>query len=351
MEGIKIYKRPRLKNPYLIVAWPGMGEVAFKATTYLVDTLKAEEFAYIFPEDFFYLTSSVIKEGALSLPQLPQGKFYYWKNPATKRGGSAEFATKSGESAKYFGGNFGGKPESHDLIIFLSTAQPDLAKAESYSKRIIHIAKSFNVEMIISFASMPQSIDHTQESGVWFASTSPELNNNLKKYNFNILSEGQISGMNGLFLGMAKREGFKGFCLLGEIPFYTIQIENPRAALSVLSALTKILNIQIDFTNLIEQAQTLEGEINKLLDYLKLGSGAQAGPIGDEEIEKIKKALSQLTKLPVSVKERIERLFEQAKSDIAKANELKIELDKWNVYKEYEDRFLDLFGKKKEKGN
>ncbi len=330
MEGIKIYKRPRLKNPYLIVAWPGMGEVAFKAASYLVDTLKAEEFAVILPEDFFYLTGSIIKEGVLNVPELPQSKFYYWKNPAAKAG------AKSG---------------SHDLIIFLSNAQPDLAKAESYSKRIIHIAKSFNVETIVSFASMPQPIDHTHEPGVWFASTTPELNINFKKYNFNILSEGQISGMNGLFLGMAKKEGFKGFCLLGEIPFYTIQIENPKASQAVLGALAKILNIQIGFTGLIEQAETLEGEINKLLEYLKLGSQGQSGPIGEEEIERIKKALGQLTKLPVSVKDKIEKLFEQAKTDITKANELKAELDKWNAYKEYEDRFLDLFRKKKDKGN
>jgi proteasome assembly chaperone (PAC2) family protein len=323
MEGIKILRRPRLKNPYLIVAWPGMGEVAFRAASYLVDKLKAEEFAHILPEDFFYLTGSIIKEGVLSVPELPQSKFYYWRN-------------KSGKN---------------DLIIFLSNAQPDLAKAESYSERIIHIAKSLNVEMIVGFASMPQPIDHTQKPGVWFASTSQDLNINLKKYNFNILSEGQISGMNGLFLGMAKKQGFKGFCLLGEIPFYTIQIENPKASQVVLDALAKILNIRIDFTGLIEEARTMEGEINKLLDYLKLGSQGQSGPIGEEEIEKIKKALSQLTKLPASVKDKIERLFEQAKADITKANELKAELDKWNAYKEYEDRFLDLFRKTKDKGN
>jgi len=51
------------------------------------------------------------------------------------------------------------------------------------------------------------------------------------------------------------------------------------------------------------------------------------------------------------MKEKIDKLFEQAKQDITKANELKLELDKWNVYKEYEDRFLDLFRKGKEKGN
>jgi len=322
MEDIRINKRPRLKNPYLICAWPGMGEVAFKAASYLIEKLQAEEFADIPVEDFFYLTGSNVQAGVLDLPELPYSKFYYWKNKAGK----------------------------NDLIIFISNAQPDLAKAESYSRRIIHLAKLFKVEMIVNFASMPQPIDHTQESRVWFCGTSPEINNVLKKYNFNILSEGQISGMNGLFLGIAKRENFKGFCLLGEIPFYTVQVENPKASLAVLEALHKILNIQIDLAGLIEQVHAMEGEINKFLDYLKLGPQGP-NPIGEEEIERIKKTLSQLTKLPVSVKEKIEKLFEEAKGNIAKANELKTELDKWNVYKEYEDRFLDLFRKAKEKGN
>jgi len=322
MEDIRINKRPRLKNPYLICAWPGMGEVAFKAASYLIEKLQAEEFADIPVEDFFYLTGSNVQAGVLDLPELPYSKFYYWKNKAGK----------------------------NDLIIFISNAQPDLAKAESYSRRIIHLAKLFKVEMIVNFASMPQPIDHTQESRVWFCGTSPEINNVLKKYNFNILSEGQISGMNGLFLGIAKRENFKGFCLLGEIPFYTVQVENPKASLAVLEALHKILNIQINLTSLIEQVHAMEGEINKFLDYLKLGPQGP-NPIGEEEIERIKKTLSQLTKLPVSMKEKIEKLFEEAKGNIAKANELKTELDKWNVYKEYEDRFLDLFRKAKEKGN
>ncbi len=323
MEGIKFYKRPKLKNPYLICAWPGMGEVAFKAAQYLVDKLKAEEFAEIAPGDFFYLTGNVVQEGILSLPQLPYSKFYFWKNKTGK----------------------------NDLVIFISSAQPDLVQAQDYCKRIIGLAKLFKAKMIIGFAAMPQPIEHTQNPGVWFSATSRDLNNNLKKYNLNLLYDGQISGMNGLFLGVAKKEGFEGFCLLGEIPLYAVQIENPKASHALLTALSQILNIQIDLAGLAEQANVIEGEINKLLEYLKLGSQAHPGPIGEDEIEKIKKTLSQLTKLPASMKEKIDKLFEQAKQDITKANELKLELDKWNVYKEYEDRFLDLFRKGKEKGN
>jgi hypothetical protein len=41
--------------------------------------------------------------------------------------------------------------------------------------------------------------------------------------------------------------------------------------------------------------------------------------------------------------ERIEKLFEKAKFDRSMANELKKELDRWNLFELYENRFLDLF--------
>lgn len=329
MDPLIISKKPRLKKPYLIVAWPGMGEVAFKAASYLIEELKAVEFASIAPEEFFYLTASVISKGVLDVPALPQGKFYYWKNPAAK----------------------GASAGKNDLVIFLSNAQPDLSKADSYVKIIIGLAKSLGVQTVVSFASMPQAIDHTQNPHVWFAATDEKIKESLKKYNFDELAEGQISGMNGLFLGLAKKSGFKGFCLLGDIPLYTIQIENPKASAAVLEGLGRVLGLQINLQPLREQAKQMGEEINKLLEYLKLGPAGASAPIGEEEVELIKKTLSQLTKLPASVKEKIEKLFEASRLDIGKANELKSELDTWNVYKEYEDKFLDLFRKNKEKGH
>ncbi len=321
MNKIKFIKKPKLKNPFLICAWPGMGQVAYKAAVYLVDKLKAEGFAEIQSEDFFYSTGSTIKEGLIDLTQTAQNRFYYWKN-------------KNGKN---------------DLIIFISNAQPDLSRAQDYSKLIFNLASEYKIKTAICFAAMPQPIEHQQPPGIWFASTTKELNASLKKYNFHLLSEGQISGMNGLFLKLAKGRGINGFCLLGEIPLYTIHIENPKASSAVLAALGRILNINIDLNPLIEETHILENEINKLFEYLKIST--PAGPIQEEEIEKIKKSLAQLTKLPRSVKQRIEELFIQAKTDITKANELKAELDSWNVYKEYEDKFLDLFKKKKEKNN
>jgi hypothetical protein len=329
MQGIKILKSPRLKDPHLIVAWPGMGEVAFKAATYLIESLKAQEFANIESQDLFYLTGSVVEDGILALPGLPYGKFYYWKNPALK-------------------GNK--KTDSGDLIIFTSSAQPDLARAEVYCEKIIDFIKTLKVKKIIGFAAMPQPIDHTQQPQAWFAATSARLKDTLKKYNLRLLSAGQISGLNGLFLGIAQKKGIEGVCLLGEIPLYTIQIENPKGSYAVLEAFSRIFGIELDFSGLLKQVHAMDEEINKLLEYLHL-SPQSSGPISEEEIEKIKKSLSQFTKLPVSVKEKIEKMFEATKIDIGKAGELKVELDKWNAYKDYEDRFLDLFKKKQNKDN
>jgi len=322
MKGINFLKQPKLKNPYFIVAWPGMGEVAFKAAKFLVEKLGAEEFANIDAGDFFYLTGSLIKEGIVNTPELPYNKFYYWKD-------------KSGRN---------------DLIIFISNAQPDLSRSTDYCERILSVAQVFNIKMVICFAAMPLPIDHTQEPSVWFAATDKKLKEGLTKYNFKIMSEGQISGMNGLFLGIAKERKLNGFCLLSEIPLYTIQIENPRASYALLEALSRILEINMDLKELKEQANAVEEQINQLIDYLKLGA-EQPPPIGEEEIEKIKKSLSEYSKLPQSVRMRVEKLFSEAKKDLSKANELKNELDKWNAYKEYEDKFLDLFKKPKDKGN
>jgi len=296
--------------------------------------LKFEIFAYLDSLDYSYPTASTIKEGVLRTKDSPQNYFYCWKNPNIKHGSKARI---------------------NDLIVFISNIQPDLSKADDYVDNILEIARFYKVKLIIGFAAMPAPIDHTQTPDVWFTATHKELFKNLQSYNLKLMSDGEISGMNGLFLGLAKKQGFPGFCLLGEIPIYTIQIENPRTVFAILDRLKVFLNLPLDLKDLEKQAQFIEGEIDKLVDYLKEGISlptlSGSSPISDTDIERIKKFLTQLTRLPQSVKDKIERLFESAKKDITKANELKQELDKWSVYKEYEDRFLDLFNKPEDKGN
>lgn len=49
--------------------------------------------------------------------------------------------------------------------------------------------------------------------------------------------------------------------------------------------------------------------------------------------------------LPLAAREEIERMFSQVKQGDLDPSELKKELDRWSVYQNYEDRFLNLFRK------
>lgn len=321
-KTITLIKRPVLKNPIFVAAWPGMGNVALKAAVFLREQLKAEEFAVLHPDAFFQPSGIDIDHQIISTTKLPEGRFCVHKDALRK----------------------------HDVVIFTSDAQPLFEKSYDYAQQIIGFIKALQVKTVYTFAALPSPIEHTKAPLVWASATHKSLLEQFKKIPLNIMSSGQISGLNGLLLGVAKEAGIPGACLLGEIPFYTIQIENPLASLAVLDALSKLIGMRIDLSELEGHARVIRDEIEKLIDYLKDPESHHA-PIGIDEIEKIKDALSAYTKTPESVRKKIEQLFSDAQQDITKASALKNELDHWGIYKEYEDRFLDLFKKPPQKDN
>lgn len=315
---IKEIISPKLKNPIFIAAWPGMGEVAYRAALFLKEVMGFKIFAKLMAKEFFKPAAVFVDKGLLNIPDMPAGFFYYYK----------------------------GK-NSPDIILFLGEVQPPLEHAEALCLGIIDFVKKYRTKMMFTFAAKPEAIDHKSKPGVWIAATHGELLKAFEKLNVKVLKTGQISGLNGIILGVGKKKGIKGACLLGEIPFYTVQIENPKATKSILDAVDKYLKLNLNLSSMVSRSKFIEEEIDKLITYLK-GEVPLSGhaPLSEEDINKIKNDLAAYTKLPQSACKNIENLFKEAEKDIALANKLKSELDHWNVYKEYEDRFLDLFKKK-----
>lgn len=313
MKNIKFYRKPELENPCLIAAWPGMGYVATGVASYLKKKLKSTLLAEIKSEDFFYLTDVWIRKDEIILPQLPKSTFFYWKNREVRR----------------------------DLIIFLGEAQPPPDKELAFASKVLDVAQLFEVKRVYTAAAAPAPIHHTQPPGVLAVATNKKLKEYLKKFKVTLMREGNISGMNGLLLGVVKQRDMEGICLLGEIPYYTTQIENPRSSQAVLSILTRMLGIEIDMEEINLLAKQTEERLN---EFIKTHQKLEK-PISSEEIEEMKKGLKAHSGIPKSAKDRIENLFKQAAKDRSKAIELKAELDKWGIFEEYEDRFLDLFKK------
>ena len=319
MTRIKTYQKIRPKDPILIAAWPGMGDVAIGAAKYLKDKLQAKLFARLKSERFFYETDVTVRENLIQLSGVPDGQFYYWPNPN----------------------------EGNDLMIFINDLQPPPEKSLSYAQALIRFALSFKVKMSITFAAMLTTMDYKQTPKVWAAATHRKIITDFKRINVRPMGSGQISGLNGLFLGVARKEGMPGICLLGEIPFYAAHVENPNASLAILNTLTRFLRVPLDLSELSLAAKAAREEMAGLMEYVRESDMAVSEeppkPINEEDIDRMKTILAAHSHTPSSIRRQIEELFLKVKDRVCTAMDLKKKLDEWNVYKEYEDRFLELF--------
>ena len=310
---IRMQKQLKLRNPKLVAAWPGMGNIALRAASYLMSKLKAKAFAEVQFSGPHALGEAAVEDGVIREPQHVQNTFYCWKDPNRRS----------------------------DLVIFVSGEQPGSEQTYGYAQEIIEFAQTLGIRTVFTFAAMPRPIDYRQDPDVWCAATDSSLLKSAERLGLQNMDDGQISGLNGFILSVAKEKGLRGLCLLGEIPVYTIQIENPKSSAAVLRALGRLLGLSLDMGELENFGQFVEQQIARLMSMV---DGSAPDAVTDDEIADLREELSEQD-LPESAKVKIKGLFEATRRDLAKAPELKRELDRWEVYPLYETEFLNLFSR------
>lgn len=306
-----------LHNPWLVAVWPGMGHVALNGGYYLLSKLHMSFVAEFAPRELFEMEHVEVQNGLIKLGRLPQSRFFVWRDPEGQR----------------------------DIVVFIGEAQPAVGK-HAFCTKLIEFARTLGVERVFTFAAMATGMHPKRPPRTFGAATDQEGVDEIRRLELEVLEDGQIGGLNGVLLGVAAEQGLRGSCLLGEVPHMFAQWPYPRAARAVLDAFTTITGISVDFTELDEQAEAVEEKLDEILTQVGAAieqvQGEQAiEPEEDEETSFLPPEPEP--HLDPEDEARIERLFEQAQQDRAKAYELKTELDRLEVFREYEDRFLDLF--------
>jgi len=118
--------------------------------------------------------------------------------------------------------------------------------------------------------------------------------------------QGYISGLNGLLLGVAKKRGVEGICLMGEIPIYLqgLPITYPKASKSVLEVFREVLGINIDLSQFDQIVQKGEKNIEKFY--------SQIPPEMRSQLEKLKEMnYIKSTELKPMTEENRKRLWEE----------------------------------------
>ena len=287
--GIRLCQEPQLENPILIASWPGIGNIGIIAVDTLRGKLEAEEFGEIEPQEFFYPKRVLIRKGVLECLEFPSSKFYFKKIRGT------------------------------DIIFFIGEEQPteggrmyaEGRKACRMAGLVLDVAEKFKCRRVYTSGAAVALIHHTAKPRVWAVPNSGSLISEIKAYQNTVLmsdiegrgGHGNITGLNGLLLGVAKKRGFEAICLMGEIPVYLqgFPLSYPKASKSVLEVLSHSLKIEINLDTLDELDQKVQQrieefyqqvplEIRAQLDRLKrvaYAQPAEPGPITEEEEKRI----------------------------------------------------------------
>jgi len=308
-----VAEKLQLTHPWLVAVWPGMGRVALNAGVYLLAKLGMTAVAEFEAADLFDIDQVEVKGGIVQPGRRPRNAVFVWTDPKKK----------------------------HDLVLFLGEAQPPLGKYP-FCRQLIKYAQEYGVERVFTFAAMATRMRPEARCRVFGAATDQPNLEELKRLELDVLEDGQIGGLNGVLLGAAAEAGLHGACLLGEMPHIFAQLPFPKASLAILEVFTAVAGIDLDLGELAEQAKAVEEQLGELLARVEQQYGEQEEPEEGEEAEFQPEPAEEEAVAPAD-RDRIEALFERAEKDRAKAFELKQELDRLGLFKEYEDRFLDLF--------
>lgn len=303
-------EQPTLKSPWLIAVWPRMGHVEINAGYYLAAKLEMALFAEFSPQELFDVEHVEIQNGIIRAARLPRSRLFLWWDPKEKR----------------------------DLVLFIGEAQPPLGK-RAFCRGLIELATRLGVERVFTFAAMATQMHPEHPSRVYVAATDEATLDDVSLHDVKLLREGHIGGLNGVFLGEVAEVGKHGVCLLGEMPHIFAQLRFPGGSLAVLKVFCESSGISLDLSELEQQAKQMSSRLGELLAQVE--GELKEGEVPEQEPEEIEPA--EQPKLSPKDELRIETLFDQARGDRSKAYELKQELDRLQVFADYEYRFLDLF--------
>ena len=148
---VKIHARPKLHEPNMLAAWPGIANVAMIAGSYLARKLNPKPLAEVVAPYFFDPIGVLVRDNVVESPQFPESRFFYWKNVPGKK----------------------------DLIIFIGDDQPT-SKTYEMAHTVIDVAERFGVKRLYTCAAALTRIHHSEQPKVWGAATREPLLTDLK---------------------------------------------------------------------------------------------------------------------------------------------------------------------------
>ncbi|HJS64525.1 MAG TPA: PAC2 family protein [Nitrososphaeraceae archaeon] len=286
-------KLPSLRSPSLICGLPGTGFVGKVAIDYLIKELDAVHLADIYST--FFSPQIIIKQDGTS--EIVKNSVYYVKRENKKSKNTTIKTQPLQENSQDISSSVKSKsvnilePASSDLLLLTGDSQPIVPGSEYVlTEQILDDMTKFDISNIYSLAAYVTGA-FTNTPKIYGTATATKLVGLFRNHNVSSLDNGNITGMNGIIIGLGKLRGIDGFCLLGETSGYVI---DAIAAKKILETITRILNIHINMDEITKRAKDTEILIKNLEQQMlaKSNQGAQS-LMGEERQDEERQFFSQ----------------------------------------------------------
>ncbi len=301
-------KMPSLNSPDLICGFPGTGLVGKLAVDYLIKELGAVHMADLFSSYFSPQvviqvdgTTNIVKN---SLYYVKKNNNNNYNNQTSKNKKEIKDISKPEVQSDQSINDSAASPSpapppqstvslnptsttispisSKDLILLTGDSQPVVPGSEYVlSEQILDLITRFKISNIYSLASYVTGT-FVNDPKIYGTATNPEMIKSFRSFNISTLDNGNITGMNGLILGLGKLRGIEGICLLGETSGYVI---DAKASKNLLEILNNVLGININMDEMNKRSKDTEILIKNLEQQMMAKSGQFPQGVPTEEQE------------------------------------------------------------------
>ncbi|MFW6150686.1 MAG: PAC2 family protein [Chloroflexota bacterium] len=233
-EAARVFRRPRLKNPSVIVGWAGGGgQMSGEVVDHLITRLQARPFAEIEPVGFFPL-GGVSVEG--SVARFPDSTFYAYPK-----------------------GN---------LILFRST--PPGNEWSRFLEAVLDVAGKFGqVRELYTVGAMVSMSAHTVPRQLVGVFNSPHLQQSVGEYGFARpldyeTPSGQRPTVSSFLVWTAARRRVQAASLWVPVPFYLLPLGDPKSKRKLLDFLSWRLELGLDLRDMDEEIDRKDRALARL---------------------------------------------------------------------------------------
>lgn len=219
-----------VENPVFIEGLAGIGHIGKTSVSYLVDHLDANKIGELYSHHF--PPYALVKDN--KTVDLLKNNIYQLK-----------------------------REDERDLVFIEGNAQASTPEGHyEVAEKIMELVEEVNASEIITIGGYGTG-DVVEEPSVFGATTTEKVKQEYQDHGIEFDHDvGQIVGASGLLLGLGQEKQYPGICLLGETPGFLLS--DPKATEAVLNSIEKILDLDLDYSDLDEKVEESQEVLKKL---------------------------------------------------------------------------------------